>query len=104
MLTSSEHVMREECTDLAAELQELHGEPRPPNLLACHPATLALYRLVNSPKGDLLAPVGGRARRAGRADRHLRALWPPSYLAASCGGASPSRSRKEYLRGQQRPG
>ena len=88
------------CTDFDSVLVEMDGEDDHVHLLISYPLKIAVSNLVNS-----LKSVSSRLLRAQDFDR-LRSklwgkqLWPPSYFAASCGGAPIAVIRK-YIEDQR---
>ena len=71
-------------------------------LLVEYPSKVSVFALVNSLKG-----VSARRLRSQFTDRANRRLmhghfWSPSYIAASCGGASLSII-SQYIDQQRRP-
>ena len=102
MLTSCEHLMRQVCAGVGAELREFNGETDHVNLLVHYPPSLALSVLVNRLKGV----SSRRLRQQYLADvrKYLRGrhFWSPFYFAASCGGA-PLIVIKQYIDQQNRP-
>lgn len=102
MLTRTEEIMREVCTDFEAELKQFNGEQDHVHLLVHYPPKVQLSKLVNSLKG-----VSSRRLRQ-EYDSHVRRhlwgghFWSGSYFAGSCGGA-PLTVVKQYIENQQRP-
>ena len=102
MLTFCEHLMREICAGVGAELREFNGQTDHVHLLVHYPPSLALSVLVNRLKG-----VSSRRLRQ-QYPAHIRKylwgkhFWSPSYFAASCGGA-PLAIVKQYIEQQNRP-
>jgi putative transposase len=99
MLTACERVMRE----MGADLREFNGEPDHVHLLVRYPPGLPVSTLVNH-----LEAVSAHYLRKEFTDRVSRHfidghLWPPSYFAASCGGA-PLDIIKQYIERQKRAG
>ena len=87
------------CADFEAQLIEMDGEDDHVHLLVEYPPKVAVSHLVNSLKG-----VSSRLLRKERPDIQKRewkgALWSPSYLASSCGGA-PISIVHQYIDEQQ---
>ena len=87
------------CGDFEAELIEFNGEDDHVHLLVHYPPKIAITKLVNSLKG-----VSSRKLKMHHpevANRYYnRALWRPSYFAASCGGA-PLEIIKQYVEQQR---
>ncbi|MFE9934235.1 IS200/IS605 family transposase [Streptomyces sp. NPDC005533] len=102
MLTRCEEIMRDVCTDFAAELQRFTGEDDHVHLLVHYPPTLQLSKLVNSLKG-----VSARLLRK-EYDSHVSRylwgghFWSGSYFAGSCGGP-PLTVIEQYIDHQKRP-
>jgi putative transposase len=97
-----EEIMRNVCRDFEAELNEFNGEHEHVHLLVNYQPKIAVSKLVNSLKG-----VSSRYLRQEYTGHVNRAImhghfWPPSYYAASCGGASLTII-KQYIEQQQRP-
>src|ERR1700694_4078853 len=89
------------CVDFEAELVEMDGEDNHVHLLVNYPPKHSISTLVNSLKG-----VSSRLLRLERPDIQRRywkgVLWPPSYFAASCGGA-PIEILRTYIEQQRTP-
>ena len=89
------------CTDFETTLVEMDGEDNHVHLLIQYPPKVSVSSLVNSLKG-----VSSRMLRQQRPDLRKRywkrALWSPSYFAASCGGA-PISILKHYIDQQKTP-
>ena len=89
------------CADFQAQLVAMNGEAEPVHLLITYPPKRSVSSLVNSRKG-----VSSRLLRMERPDIEKRfwkdVLCPPSYFAASCGGA-PLGLIKQYLEQQKTP-
>jgi putative transposase len=92
MLACPEDALRKVCGDYGAELREFNGQDDHVHLLV-----------------EYLPKVSVPARRlrpefTGRVNRHIIRghFWPPSYFAASCGGAPPTIIR-QYIEQQRRP-
>ncbi|PYX56599.1 MAG: IS200/IS605 family transposase, partial [Acidobacteria bacterium] len=89
------------CTDFETTLVEMDGEDNHVHLLLQYPPKVSVSSLVNSLKG-----VSSRMLRQERPDLMKRywkrALWSPSYFAASCGGA-PISILKQYIDQQKTP-
>ncbi|MFD0514693.1 IS200/IS605 family transposase [Streptomyces aureus] len=102
MLTRTEEIMRDVCTDFEAELKQFNGEQDHVHLLVHYPPKVQLSKLVNSLKG-----VSSRRLRQ-EYDSHVRRylwgghFWSGSYFAGSCRGA-PLTVVKQYIENQQRP-
>jgi len=87
------------CGDFEAKLAAIDGEGDHVHLLVNYPPKIAVASLVNSLKG-----VSSRLLK----QKHPElakvywggALWSPSYLAASCGGA-PLDIIKQYIEQQR---
>ncbi len=94
-------IFAEVCRDFGAELVEADGESDHVHLLITYPPKVSVASLVNSLKG-----VSSRLLRKDYRDLRRyywkNALWSPSYLAASCGGA-PLDSIKQYIEQQTTP-
>ena len=87
------------CNDFDAQLVEMDGEHDHVHLRVSYPPKVAVSALVNSLKG-----ASSRVLRKERPDIAQRsyyqgALWSPSYLASSCGGARISIIR-QYIEQQ----
>ncbi|WP_328541270.1 MULTISPECIES: IS200/IS605 family transposase [unclassified Streptomyces] len=102
MLTRTEEIMHDVCTDFEAELKQFNGEQDHVHLLVHYPPKVQLSKLVNSLKG-----VSSRRLRQ-EYDSHVRRylwgghFWSGSYFAGSCRGA-PLTVVKQYIENQQRP-
>jgi REP-associated tyrosine transposase len=74
------------CRDFQAQLVEMNGQAEHVHLLINYPPKHSVSSLVNS-----LTGVSSRLLRSERPDLEKRywnsVRWPPSYFAASCGGA-----------------
>ena len=83
------------------QLVEMNGQAEHVHLLIHDPPKHSVSSLVNTPKG-----VSSRLLRIERPDMEKRhwnnVLWPPSYFAASCGGA-PLGIIKQYIEQQKTP-
>jgi putative transposase len=89
------------CEDFDAELTEFDGEADHVHLLVNYPTKASVSKMVNSLKGAF-----SRVLRNRHPELHKyfwgRALWSPSYFAASCGGAPLAIVRK-YIEQQASP-
>lgn len=87
------------CADFSARLEQCNGEHDHAHLLVTYGPTLQLSKLVNSLKG-----ASSRLLQRDRPDIQKslcgKALWSPSYFAASCGGA-PLNILKTYIEQQR---
>lgn len=89
------------CSDFEATLVQMDGEDDHVHLLIEYPPKVSLAKLVNSLKGASSRRL--RSERPDLVSRYLRkALWSPSYFAASCGGAPIDIVRK-YVEQQRTP-
>ena len=89
------------CEDFEARLTEMDGEDDHVHLLIDYPPKVSVSALVNSLKGASSRRL--RSERPDIAARYWkRALWSPSYFAASCGGA-PIAIVRQYLESQRTP-
>ena len=70
MLTRTEEIMREVCTDFEAELKQFNGEQDHVHLLVHYPPKVQLSKLVNSLKG-----VSSRKLRQEYSTHVRRYLW-----------------------------
>jgi putative transposase len=102
ILTFCEHTLRAVCDQLDVELVEFNGEPDHVHLLVAYPPTLPISTLVRRLKGGTAYAVRREYTGACVRARMRVHLWPPSYLAVSCGGA-PLSIIKQYIDGQARP-
>ncbi|MEV4017925.1 IS200/IS605 family transposase [Nonomuraea angiospora] len=102
MLRRCEDIMIEVCDSFEAELREFNGEHDHVHLLIHYPPKVAISKLVNSLKG--VSSHYLRKEFTGRVNRAIMHghFWPPSYFAASCGGA-PLSIIKAYIEQQRRP-
>jgi putative transposase len=89
------------CADFEAQLVEINGQTEHVHLLINYPPKHSVASIVNSLKG-----VSSRLLRMERPDLEKRywnkALWSPSYFAASCGGA-PLGIIQQYVEQQKAP-
>lgn len=89
------------CADFDAQLAGFDGEGDHVHLLVNYPPKVAVSKLVNALKG-----ASSRVLRNRHSDLHRhfwgRALWSPSYFAASCGGA-PLGIIRHYVENQNSP-
>jgi putative transposase len=86
------------CADFGATLVECDGEADHVHMLVDYPPTVQISKLVNSLKG-----VSSRMLSKDRPDLkkyNTKAMWSPSYFAASCGGA-PLSKIADYVRNQR---
>lgn len=90
------------CTDFEAELVEFDGEDDHVHLLVNYPPKIAVSKLVNSLKGISSLLIRKKNYPSIKTKLWGRALWSPSYFAASCGGAPITVIRK-YIEQQQTP-
>ena len=101
MLDAMRLIFENVCRDFEAELKEFDGEDDHVHLLVNYPPKVSLSTLVNSLKG-----VSSRLLRKQfptLVKRYWKgALWSPSYLAASCGGA-PLSIIQRYIENQRTP-
>ena len=90
------------CNDFEAELMEFDGGQDHVHLLvSCHPK-VAISVLVNSLKGVSSRMIRHERYPSLRRNHWGGALWPPSYVAGSCGRAPISQIRR-YIEQQQTP-
>ncbi len=88
------------CSGFEAELIEFNGEHDHVHLLVHYHPKISLSKLVNSLKGASSRNL--RKQYPVIAKRYLKkALWSPSYFAASCGGA-PISTIRQYIEQQQK--
>jgi putative transposase len=90
------------CADFDAELVEFDGEDDHVHLLVNYPPKVAISNLVNNLKGVSSRLIRKKGYPGIRAKLWGGALWSPSYLAVSCGGASIAMIR-QYIEQQQTP-
>ena len=91
------------CTDMESELVEFDGEDDHVHLLVIYPPKLAISVLVNSLKGVSSRLVRKKNYPCIKNKLWGKALWSPSYFAASCGGA-PIAIIKQYIENQRTTG
>jgi putative transposase len=101
-LDRMEAIMRAVCEDFGCELVEFNGETEHVHLLVNLPPTVALSRLVNSPKGHSSRRLRQEFPDLARHYRRARRLWSGSYLAGSVRGARLNLLRA-YIAQQRRP-
>jgi putative transposase len=89
------------CHDFGATLMEMNGEHDHVHLAVEYPPKVPVSSLVNSLKG-VSSRLLHRRRPAIRQRYWNGVLWSPSYLAASCDGATPVIVR-EYIAREQTP-
>jgi putative transposase len=89
-------------SDFDAELIEMDGERDHVHLLMLYPPKVAISKLVNSVKGASSRVLRNERPDLAQRTYHKGVLWPPSYFAASCGGA-PIRIIRRYIEQQQTP-
>jgi putative transposase len=87
MLTCCEHLIREVCAGVGAELREFNGETDHVHLLVHYPPSLAPSMLVNRLKGVSSRRLRQRYPSHVRKYLWVKHFWSPSDFAASCGGA-----------------
>ncbi len=89
------------CFNFESTLTEMDGEAEYVHLLITYPPKISVSKLVNSLKG-----VSSRLLRKRYPEiekyYYKKALWSPSYFAASYGGAAVS-TIKEYIYQQKSP-
>ena len=92
MLACRKDALRKVCGDYGAELRKFNGEDDHMHLLVEYPPK------VSVPARRL------RPKFTGRVNRHIihGHFWPPSYFAASCGGA-PLTIIRQYIEQQRHP-
>ena len=95
-------IFNDVCVINKAQLIAFDGEVDHVHLLVNYPPQIAISKLVNSLKG-----VSSRLLRQQYSDitkyyYQNKALWSPSYFAASCGGA-PLSIVKQYIEQQKTP-
>ena len=88
------------CRDFEAELVEFDGEDDHVHVLVNYPPKVSVSKLVNSLKGISSLLIRKKNYPSIKKKLWGRALWSPSYFAASCGGASIAVIRK-YIEQQQ---
>ena len=90
------------CTDFEAELVEFDGEDDHVHLLVNYPPKVAVSKLVNCLKGVSSLLIRKKNYPSIKTKLWGGALWPPSYFAASCGGA-PIAVIRQYIEQQRTP-
>lgn len=93
---------RRVCDDFGVTLKEVNGEDDHVHLLIEYPPTLMVSKLVNSLKGVSSRMLRKENFPEVRQRLWSGKLWPPSYFAASCGGA-PLDVVKKYIEEQRVP-
>ena len=89
------------CHDFGATLIAMNGKHDHAHLVVEYPPKVPVSSLVNSLKG-VSSRLLHRRRPAIRQRYWNGVLWSPSYLAASCDGATPAIVR-EYIAREQAP-
>ena len=97
MLDDLEGLFRSALSDMEAELIEFNGEADHVHLMVRYRPAAAISEIVGRLKGHSSRRLRLRYRGLGG-----KALWSPSYFAASCGGA-PLEVLKRYIENQRRP-
>lgn len=102
VLLELEKIFSKVCQKFGAKLIDLNGERDHVHLLINYPPKISVSKLVNSLKG-----VSSRMLRKKEFPSIMRALWgkalwSPSYFAASCGGA-PLHIIQQYIQNQDAP-
>jgi putative transposase len=87
------HIFSKVCTDFEAVLVEIDGESNHVHLLVNYPPKVSVSSLVNSLKGVSSYVLRRQLPRITKGYWN-HALWSPSYLAASCGGAPLDRIKR----------
>ena len=102
VLADLRDVFKSVAQDFGALLVEFEGEKDHVHLLVNYPPKVSVSRLVNSLKGVSSRMI--RLKGHASIQRYLwgKALWSPSYFAASCGGA-PIDIVKQYIQQQDTP-
>ena len=90
------------CADFEAELVEFDGEDDDVHLLVNYPPKVAVSRLANRLKGASSRLIRKRNYPSIRQKLWGGALWSPSYVARSCGGA-PIAVIRQHREQQQTP-
>jgi len=90
------------CSDFEAALVEFDGESDHVHLLINYPPKVSISSLVNSLKGISSRTIRKKNHPSIRKRLWGKALWSPSYFAASCGGA-PIEIIRQYIEQQQTP-
>ncbi|KVH77596.1 transposase [Burkholderia ubonensis] len=88
------------CRDFEAELVEFDGEDGHVHLLVNYPPKVSVSSLMNSCKGICSRMIRLKKYPGIRQKLWGGALWSPSYLAGSCGGA-PIKVIRQYIEQQQ---
>ena len=102
VLDHMQEIFKSVCSDFEVELVEFEGEGDHVHLLVNFPPKISISKLVASLKGVSSRYI--RATKYPEIQNKLwgKVLWPPSYFAASCGGA-PLEIIKQYIEQQERP-
>lgn len=90
------------CRDFAAELIEMDGEEDHVHLLVNYPPKVSVSKLVNALKGVSSRLIRKKGYPSIQKALWGKALWSPSYFAASCGGA-PLEIIQQYIQQQTTP-
>jgi len=78
------HIFAKVCRDFESQLLQLDGAGNHVHLLVTYPPKVSVSRLVNSLKGASSYVLRRRLPRIAKC-YWRKALWSPSYFAASCG-------------------
>jgi|TARA_B110000196_G_C20728399_1_gene467478 putative transposase len=102
ILNHLQNIFSSVCSDFEAELLEMDGEYDHVHLLINFSPKVAISKLVNSLKGVSSRLIRKKNYPSIQNALWGKALWSPSYFAASCGGA-PLHIIQDYIQNQQTP-
>ena len=102
ILDDMRQIFESVCTDFEAQLVEFDGENDHVHLLVNYPPKVSISKLVNSLKGVSSRMIRQKNYPSIREKLWGGALWSPSYLAGSCGGA-PISIIRQYIEQQNTP-
>jgi putative transposase len=102
ILKNLQEIFQEVCLDFESELVEMDGEQDHVHLLINFPPKVSISKLVNSLKGVSSRLIRKKDYPSIKKALWGKALWSPSYFAASCGGAS-LNIVQQYIQQQKTP-
>ncbi len=102
LLDDLKEIFQKVCFDFECDLKEMNGEGDHVHLLVNFPPKVCVSKLVNSLKGVSSRLIRKKYGKKIEGAYFKKALWSPSYFAASCGGA-PLEIIKKYIENQNTP-